>query len=174
MIKWTYITNKDNSARYTLGEIGESNLICIGINPSTATPVKLDTTLKRVKRIADINGYDGWIMLNVYPQRDTYPENIDSIANLDIIQDNNKAIKNILRDYELRDIWAGWGVEITSRDYLKNCLFELYENFDDSFNWLHYGDLTNDGHPRHPSRMSYSDTFKPFGVENYIKKLKQK
>ena len=59
--------------RYVLGRVGRRPLVCIGINPSTAQPGALDPTLKSVERLANANGFDSWIMFNVYPQRATNP-----------------------------------------------------------------------------------------------------
>ena len=49
------------------GAGGRRPLVCIGINPSTAQPGALDPTLKSVERLANANGFDSWIMFNVYP-----------------------------------------------------------------------------------------------------------
>ena len=51
--------------RYLLHIPGKRTLACLGINPSTATPEKLDRTMLSVKRIANYNGYDGFLMLNI-------------------------------------------------------------------------------------------------------------
>ena len=71
--KWLYVPDFYTEYRYILGTRGKNPLICIGINPSTAAPDDLDNTLKSVARIAAGNGYDGWIMFNVYAQRATRP-----------------------------------------------------------------------------------------------------
>ena len=59
-MNWIYDTNEDNSARFTLGEydtLTSKTLICFGVNPSTASPEKLDNTLKKIKIISQNNGY---------------------------------------------------------------------------------------------------------------------
>lgn len=68
--KWLYIPDHYAEYRYLLGTRGENPLICIGINPSTAVPGDLDNTLKSVERIAAGNGYDSFLMFNVYAQRE--------------------------------------------------------------------------------------------------------
>ena len=65
--------------RYVLGRVGRHPLVCIGINPSTAQPGALDPTLKSVERLANANGFDSWIMFNVYPQRATDPNDMDRV-----------------------------------------------------------------------------------------------
>ena len=69
--KWLYAPNFYSEYRYILGTRGKNPLICIGINPSTAQPDDLDNTLKSVERIALGNGFDSFIMFNVYAQRAT-------------------------------------------------------------------------------------------------------
>ena len=71
--RWLYVPDFYTEYRYVLGTKGEKPLICIGVNPSTAEPDHLDNTLKSVERIALGNGYDSFIMFNVYPQRATRP-----------------------------------------------------------------------------------------------------
>ena len=74
--KWLYAPNFYSEYRYILGTRGQKPLICIGINPSTARPGDLDPTLKSVERLANANGFDSWIMFNVYPQRATDPNDL--------------------------------------------------------------------------------------------------
>ena len=71
--KWLYVPNVYSEYRYILGTRGQKPLICIGINPSTAAPDALDNTLKSVERVSHFNGYDSFIMFNVYAQRATDP-----------------------------------------------------------------------------------------------------
>ena len=63
----------DDTARFMLGEVGENPIICFGINPSTANDEKDDPTISKIRKIASENNCDGWIMLNLYPQRATNP-----------------------------------------------------------------------------------------------------
>lgn len=55
---WIYETDSNNLCRYSLGNCCETPLLCVGVNPSTATPQKLDPTIRSVARIAHINNYD--------------------------------------------------------------------------------------------------------------------
>ena len=61
--KWIYIPNFYTDYRYILGIKGKNPLIVIGINTSTATPFKLDNTLKSIERISSYNNFDSFIML---------------------------------------------------------------------------------------------------------------
>ena len=77
---WYYEPHTYQPYRYVLGRVGRRPLVCIGINPSTAQPGALDPTLKSVERLANANGFDSWIMFNVYPQRATNPNDMDKNA----------------------------------------------------------------------------------------------
>ena len=46
--KWLYVPDFYTEYRYLLGTRGEKPLVCIGINPSTAEPDRLDPTLQSV------------------------------------------------------------------------------------------------------------------------------
>ena len=72
--RWIYVPDHYSEYRYILGTRGSHPLVCIGINPSTAIPDRLDNTLKSAERIALHNGYDSFIMFNVYAQRATDPD----------------------------------------------------------------------------------------------------
>lgn len=78
---WLYIPDHYEEYRYILGTRGHKPLICLGVNPSTAMPGALDNTLKSVERIAHYNGFDSFIMLNVYAQRATRPNDMDRTCN---------------------------------------------------------------------------------------------
>ena len=89
--KWLYVPNFYSEYRYILGTRGNKPLICVGINPSTAAPDALDNTLKSVERIALRNGYDSFIMFNVYAQRATNPDDMEQTYNMRLHQENMKA-----------------------------------------------------------------------------------
>ena len=86
--KWLYAPNFYSEYRYILGTKGKNPLICIGINPSTAEPDHLDNTLKSVERIALGNGFDSFIMFNVYAQRATNPDAMEKECNLALHKEN--------------------------------------------------------------------------------------
>lgn len=59
---WLYIG--DEKERYLLGQPGKYNLLVFGVNPSTASPGEsnLDPTIRKVRKVAEKEGFDGWIM----------------------------------------------------------------------------------------------------------------
>lgn len=169
MQNWIYKHNQDNTSRYILGELGTKNLVCIGINPSTATPEKLDNTLTKVRNIAIQNGYNGWIMLNVYPQRATDPKEIHKDLDFNIHEENLNQLKELLSSNYQFDIWASWGTLINKRSFLKPCLKDVVEVLGIHRNWLHLNSLTKYGHPKHPLYLPYNSEFNKFDISNYLK-----
>lgn len=85
--KWIFVPNTHTEYRYILGTIGNNPLICIGINPSTAEPDKLDPTLQSVERVAQHNGFDSFIIFNVYAQRATSPNDMEPAMTIQICND---------------------------------------------------------------------------------------
>ena len=105
-----------------------SPLICIGINPSTAAPGDLDNTLKSVERIAAGNGYDSFLMFNVYAQRATRPEDMDQVCNAALHRENMAAFRYVLEQVGAGyapAVWAAWGTIIEKRPYLRDCVRDM-------------------------------------------------
>ena len=94
--RWLYVPDFYTEYRYILGTRGEKPLICIGVNPSTAAPDALDPTLQSVQRIALSNGYDSFIMFNVYAQRATRPNDMDAALNEHLHAENMAAFRYVL------------------------------------------------------------------------------
>jgi hypothetical protein len=168
-----YINNDDNSCRFALGSSGIKPLLVIGINPSTADDKKPDRTINRVIGFAEGNGFDSFIMLNIYPQRTPFPSDLHSSINLSIHNQNLKSISDILEKNNNTTILAAWSEKIIVRDYLNVCLkaiFETTKKF--NVNWIKLGELTKSGHPRHPLYASYTLALNNFDITSYIEKLK--
>lgn len=171
-MEWIYIKNHNNTSRYVLGTIGENPLFCFGINPSTAEPHNLDNTVKSVERIAKHNGYDSFVMLNLYPQRATNPNDMHKICNECILAENIKEISNLLSKYDNPTIWAAWGTLIDKRDYLKTCLSEIDKALDEvNCKWITFGNKSKKGHPHHPLYLKTVADNEIFDVTSYIKSL---
>ena len=126
--RWIYVPDFYSEYRYILGTRGERPLICIGINPSTAAPDDLDNTLKSVERIALYNGYDSFIMFNVYAQRATDPDDMERSCNELLHEENMKAFEYILGlSKDSPSVWAAWGNIIEKRSYLPACVSSMIE-----------------------------------------------
>lgn len=173
-MNWIYEKTEDNSSRYVLGKEGKKPLVCIGINPSNAEPERLDNTLKSVERVAKANGYDSWIMLNVYPQRATNPNDLHDRRDFDLNRNNISHIKKIIENHK-PEIWAAWGTLIKKRPYLPNCLFEIAElskRYD--CKWLNAGPVSKEGHPHHPLYLEKNAQLQPFDIDEYVMKTNVK
>ncbi|MBQ5904821.1 MAG: DUF1643 domain-containing protein [Clostridia bacterium] len=168
---WLYVPNHYGEYRYILGTKGNNPLICIGINPSTAAPNDLDNTLKSVERIALGNGYDSFIMFNVYAQRATKPDDMDKELNEELHKENMKAFRYILSLYkeEKPSVWAAWGTIVEMRPYLKDCLRDMLaigKEFD--ARWFSSGAISKKGHPHHPLYLRKDSGLDLFDIEGYI------
>ena len=171
--KWIYAPNFYSEYRYILGTRGKNPLICIGINPSTATPDALDNTLKSVERIALGNGFDSFIMFNVYAQRATSPDDMEKTCNPALHAENLKAFRYVLSISERPTVWAAWGAIIEKRKYLPDCVRDMLEAGESyGAQWVCAGAITKKGHPHHPLYLRKDEKIKPFDVATYLENLK--
>lgn len=174
-MEWIFDHSDNDTVRYTLGVPvsgkGKKNLVCIGINPSTARPDDLDNTLKSVVRIAKRGGYDGWIMLNVYPQRATNPNDLHINFDERVHSKNVEYIERILTEYD-STILAAWGTLIHKRKYLMECLQDIHRVAKRSKRkWVRIGPISKGGHPHHPLYLSNDEVLQEFDINEYIKNL---
>ena len=167
--KWLYAPNFYSEYRYILGTRGKNPLICIGINPSTAKPDDLDNTLKSVERIALGNGYDSFIMFNVYAQRATDPDAMEKTCNTQLHRENLAAFRYVLSISQKPAVWAAWGTIIEKRDYLPRCLRDMLEEGERfGASWYCGGAVSKKGHPHHPLYLRKDEKLKPFDIHSYL------
>ena len=125
-------------------------------------PNFLDPTLRRVQDYAKRSGeYGAWYMLNVYPQRATNPNNMDTddTYSMEIHLRNLAAIEELLSTIERADVWCAWGTVIddAKRTYLSDLLFGnedkniqgIISLFSGNYHFKAYG-ATTKGYPKHP------------------------
>ncbi len=172
--EWLYQNNTTDTVRYVLGEKSENMVACIGVNPSTARPNELDNTLKSVKRISKFNGFDGWIMYNVYPQRATDPAHLHSEMDPELQQKNSEILRQSIQDLGIDTIWMAYGDLIESRTYLSYCLTSLYSHLKPlNLSCKIIAAPTKKGHPRHPLYKPTESLFVDFDMDKYVnEKLK--
>ena len=167
--KWLYAPNFYSEYRYILGTRGQKPLICIGINPSTAQPDDLDNTLKSVQRIALGNGYDSFLMFNVYAQRATDPDAMEKVCNPLLHRENMEAFRYVLSLSDSPAIWAAWGAVIEKRGSLKDCVRDMLDiGRKYGAQWYCAGAITKKGHPHHPLYLRKDEKLRPFDVEHYL------
>lgn len=169
--QWLYVPNVYAEYRYILGTRGEKPLICVGVNPSTAAPNALDNTLKSVERIALGNGYDSFIMFNVYAQRATRPDDMERTLNPRLHTENMAAFRYALSQTRNGQpaIWAAWGNIIEKRPYLPGCVRDMIAVGQDfGAQWFSAGKRSAKGHPHHPLYLRKDSPLDPFDVSDYL------
>ena len=167
--KWLYAPNFYSEYRYILGTRGQNPLICIGINPSTAQPGALDNTLKSVERIALGNGFDSFIMFNVYAQRATRPDDMERSCNLSLHRENMEAFRYVLSISDKPTVWAAWGAIIEKRSYLMDCLKDMVSiGREYEASWQCAGAISKKGHPHHPLYLRKDEKLRLFDTEAYF------
>lgn len=169
--RWLYVPNTYSEYRYILGTRGEHPLICMGINPSTAAPDALDPTLQSVERIAHANGYDSFLMFNVYAQRATRPDDMEPACNQQLHAENRKAFRYLLSLSPRPAIWAAWGNIIEKRAYLTDCVRDfLADGQAAGARWYTAGPLLKSGHPHHPLYLRRDTALLDFDIQAYLEK----
>ena len=172
--EWLYAPNFYSEYRYILGTRGKNPLICIGINPSTAQPGDLDNTLKSVQRIALGNGFDSFIMFNVYAQRATNPDAMERRCNEQLHRENLEAFRYVLSIAGQPAVWAAWGTIIEKRDYLPRCLQDMLAVGQElGARWYCAGAVSKKGHPHHPLYLRKDEKLKPFDIVQYLSTLQE-
>ncbi len=170
--QWLYVPCEFLPYRYILGTHGQKPLICIGINPSTATPYNLDNTLKSVARVAKYKGFDSFIMFNVYAQRATNPDCMDAVCNTRLHAENMAAFRHVLANCVEKGVtpavWAAWGTIIEKRPYLWDCLRDMIAiGKEYGARWICVGERSKKGHPHHPLYLRSDSPIDLFDVDAY-------
>ena len=177
--RWIYVPDFYSEYRYILGTRGSRPLIAVGINPSTAAPGDLDNTLKSVERIALANGYDSFIMFNVYAQRATDPDAMEKDMNPLLHRENMKAFAYLLdlaapAGSGVRPaVWAAWGTVIRKRPWLRDCVRDMIRIGEErEALWFTCGTRSKaGGHPHHPLYLKKDAPLDPFDVASYVDTL---
>lgn len=118
-------------------------LTVIGLNPSTATELVDDPTLRRVKGFARAWGYGGVRMLNAFALRSTDPKNL--FKHKDPVGPENtlEFLKSMATDPTI----AAWGGNIQSKRW--NHWYRGHE-ISAALPNLRCFRITDKGHPEHP------------------------
>lgn len=169
--RWLYVPNTYSEYRYILGTRGVKPLICVGINPSTAAPDALDPTLQSAQRIALANGYDSFLMFNVYAQRATRPDDMEPALNPLLHAENRKAFRYLLSLSEQPAVWAAWGNIIMKRDYLMDCMRDFAADGQAAgAKWYTAGPPLKSGHPHHPLYLKGDTKLLEFDIGAYLRR----
>lgn len=164
---WLWEHSLDGTARFVLGTVGENPLVCFGVNPSTARPGALDPTVNRVQNFAFDNGYDSWIMLNLYPQISTDPNGLHEVWDIALSTENERHIANVIRGGP-STLLAAWGGLIMKRPFLRQSLRRILDIADASeCTWLSINRRKPDQHPLHPLYQRADSPLVPYDPGMY-------
>jgi len=154
--------------RYYLEQIGDKMLFIIGLNPSTANENICDRTMGRVLSFVQNTGYNGFVMLNLYPQRQTDKYALPKEQDEAIHQKSLQYIRELGEKYPTADILLAFGNGITLRSYLKKNLGDIIETLG-ARKYLQIGILTAKGFPRHPLYAANSFSLVSCNIEKFKK-----
>ena len=158
----------DDKVRYALVQEGHRTLFVIGLNPSTANAENPDKTMQAVMRFAEYNGYDGFVMCNLYPLRATNPKELPSEIDMDLHRRNLNEISMLLKGKACVDVWLAFGANAMTRYYLMDSFQEIIELFEKHNANLFYIDkTTKNGCPPHPLYKK-TGVFKKFSLDAII------
>lgn len=164
-----YMIGDADKVRFLLYKKGKQVLFAFGINPSTANERKPDNTIRRIMGFAEREGFDGFAMLNVYPQRCTNPNHLHTVCEKNLHKKNLGIIVDIMEHHQNPTILVAFGNLINKRKYLKDCFQEIATALR-PYNpkWKQIGDLTKAGNPRHPLMAKYQPIC-DFDISEFLK-----
>ncbi len=173
------IRSKDERCRYVFGMDGVNPIIVLALNPSDgkhpnfANGENYDQTQKRIIDISANNGYDGWIILNVFPFIETYS---DKLCGMwfderdyceELINNNLEYIKEVLEDYPESDIWMAWGNSIEKDKVLIEGLSKIIELPQmKERKKVYFQKINKSTHPMHPLMMVKDPVKLDYSIEH--------
>ena len=145
----------DATKRFLLGKQGNTELLAIGLNPSTANEQRLDPTSRNIQTIAQNNGCDGWWLVNLYPKRTPKPSNLPKRSDTALAQENIAFIHEILssKAYNVSKVVCCWGNHINDHAYLQQQAKQIIRLVEASGYQCQCIGKTASGNPYHPAPM---------------------
>ena len=163
-----YASDRRDRWRFALGKSGARPLVAIGLNPNTATREKSDVTATKVERVARHAGFDGFVLVNLYPVRAAHCAALPARVHREAYATNLAHVADCIARLAPRAIWAAWGAGVAQRDYFVRAARQLLADRALASSWRRFGPPTMHGHPRHPSRLNYAWSFAPFDPRDYL------
>lgn len=156
----------EDHVRYALIQRGKNTLYVLGLNPSTATDNKPDPTLRKIMGYAERNGFDGFVILNLYPERATQPNTLPSHPNKKYYDENLRIINELLSNgSQSPKILACFGDFVQQRSYLIQSWKDIVSiAAKHNAEWFCIG-TNKSGMPKHPVRAAYC-CFEAFSITN--------
>lgn len=139
--------------RYRLWRVWDDSKprVCfVMLNPSTATHEVLDPTVSRCKKRAEIMGYGGLEVVNIFALRSTDPKALYEVA--DPVGTNNlREIDDAVRGCDIAICaWGSHGKLYRTGNFVRSILERRHPDK------THYLKLNSDGSPTHPLYLPYS------------------
>ena len=157
--------------RFILKNKGTKPLIVLGLNPSTADESESDATIRKIIGFisrwneAKTKDFDSFIMVNLYPLRETSPVKLlQKTKDENIHKRNLEILSSLLDENPFGHILLCYGDSVELVKWLKKCRDDIFTLLN-QYPCLHLyrlGNLTHLGNPRHPSRLSYNTELTPF------------
>jgi len=151
--------------RLALGRVAEGSspsqlLVAIGMNPSHADEFRSDATVNILANASRVLGYEGWLMLNLYPQRSPSPALLGAFDPT-LSRRNCEAITSILNEFGVQEVLAAWG-DLRPGPLRTAKVEVLTALAPTDVALFHFGTLTQGGEPRHLNpRAGRYDFFAP-------------
>ncbi len=149
---------------------GKNKIVFIGLNPSKASSLFDDNTVRRLLSFSISWNYSSLVVLNLFARVSTCPSLIKKCAD-PIGYKNNHEISQFAIEWSndpYCDLWLGWGNNgswlnrnFDVIDLLKPFSIIRLRNHPNALGPLCLG-LTRRGHPRHPLYAPGKTTLKPF------------
>ena len=170
------VYNGNDTLRFVLGKTGSNPLAIFGINPSKADQCSSDTTINRVEELIKVWPFDGFLMFNLYPLRNSKPSELSQNFDQALAAQNMATIRVALKKYRVKCAWAAWGDAFEKRSYFKNYLGEILSGTADlGLEWKRCETLTKKfKNPRHPLSgrphiITRKSQLADFDIENYLR-----
>lgn len=171
------IYDGDDSVRFALGKGGTNPLFTVGINPSRADDLKSDPTIRKVQMlVAGWGEFDGFVMLNLYPQRASKPRKLTSPFDERLKRLNTEHIAGQLAKFPGATVWAAWGDAFDQLRGCTDCLKAIVGRTSQlSLQWKRCESLTVAQNPRHPLSgrphvMTEKSQLTDFNIEDYLRR----
>jgi hypothetical protein len=146
--------------RFILGKDGKNPLVAICMNPSVANENTSDRTVNRVIHASEKLKFDGWFVVNVYPERATNAVLLEKFSK-EVAEKNVKTIMDFLSERKITEVWGAWGdLKVDSLKKGKKMLLTILKEY--KIKNFHFADTTKQGNPRHPLYLKINNTDKRY------------
>ncbi|MFR3921684.1 MAG: DUF1643 domain-containing protein [Dysosmobacter welbionis] len=115
------------------------------------------------------NGYDSFLMFNVYAQRATRPDDMERSCNPVLHAENRRAFRYLLSVPGPRPV-GRLGNIIEKRGYLMDCMRDFAADASAAgAGWFTAGPLLKSGHPHHPLYLKGDTKLLAFDIDRYLR-----